>query len=371
MFNLGSLPLGTAIKNNPLYKQLITRFNLIVPEYVKDFFREGNTTESRIKCIKLNYWLDDMRESFIKVVIKAPDGRTAADIWDSLVEQNILKYLYMFTRNVCHRNAQYVHGNEIRKLRKSIELYCEERDQFYYGMVEEGINDNERCKKFISWLMMKMVQYVNSYLWRTYVTNKTNIDAFQIEDRCDIVDMFDNKYGCKGYYSQFRHHLPDYFRQLYPPTNEFITGQDYEKIIKTYEHIKPDKELNPQVDNDADPLSFTEYFPDIEERIRVLDKTNELEIKQVTKVTSEPIDKELKDLEFIRKDPVVLASQSKAADNTQMQQQYYNSNHHRSFPLSVAIVLQLQGNTILKNHEVQLLQEDLDLEHPLKLQATQ
>ncbi|CAG9480037.1 unnamed protein product [Plasmodium vivax] len=318
MFNLESLPVGNLIKDNEQYKKLITRFNLIVPEYVKDFIKDDSTTESRIKCVKLNYWLDDMRESFIKVVNISPHGMKAEDIWDNLVENNILTHLKTMTNNVCHRNAQYKHGNKVRKLRKSIELYCEDRENYYDDLVnKKGMNENERCEKMISWLMMKMVQYVNSYLWRTYVTSKKDIDAFQIEKECDIVNMFDNKFGCKGYYTEFRHHLPDHFRQMYPPTNEFLTGQDYEKIKETYKAVKPDKELDSEVDANADPLSFTQYFPDIEERIRDIDTTKALNIEPITKVTSEPIGQELMDMTFLRKDPIFLATQAKAADDTQ------------------------------------------------------
>ncbi|KMZ87935.1 Pvstp1 [Plasmodium vivax Brazil I] len=361
MFNFRGLPLGSAITNSEEYEKLIAEYDPIFSEYVIDILQNDKNTKARIKCIELNYKLDEMRDKFINVVKTLSKGTDAENSWNDSVENIILKHLYVMTDNSCYRNPNYKYSAGIRKLREMIEVYCEVRDELYYKLLEQHKNKSDACKQYISWLTEKMVYYVNNYFWRIYVTQKGKIDEFKINATCDIVYMFDNNIQCKDYYSQFRHHLPYSLRKEYPPRNKFKTGQDFEIVEGTDQNGQPVTVLNSQADKSAEPLIPNQNLDDKKETIIALDIKQEYRIKLVSDDNSKPIQPNLMDPNFVRKNSSVHATKLQAADITQNvspqtiigssinninnnnssnnSNNHSHHNHHHPFPLSVAMLL--------------------------------
>ncbi|KMZ81782.1 Pvstp1 [Plasmodium vivax India VII] len=285
IINFESLPLISAIKNNEQYKSLITEYERIFVDYVKDIVEKDKNTEARIKCIKLNYKLDELKDKFIKVVNSLSSEKDAEEKWNNLVENMMLNNLSTMTNNSCFRSTKYQYSSEVRELRETIEVYCEESDKLYYDLLDSGITENERCKKYISELMDKMVIYVNSRLWRKHVTYGKKIDEFTISGECDIVHMFDNKFDCA----------------------ETIISLDVNQGYKIKLVTEDKSKLKDVIVMDPSLHKHKHNYKHINNNINNNNSSNN-------------------------------------SNN------HSHHNHHHPFPLSVAMLLLVQGISILKNH---------------------
>ncbi|KMZ95366.1 hypothetical protein PVMG_04716 [Plasmodium vivax Mauritania I] len=214
--NLKNVP--SEVRNNKKYKEISQRFQYALVEYNETFKNNSYTTNTHRECRGLNYFLDDLRDEFNKHIIPLLPQTERENYWNREVEDKLLKNLQEKTGNSCARNA-IGYNKEIRILRKEIEDYCDERDELFGNLNSLSINEHKKCERFKYWMVDSLVYFWNDYYWRKYITYRSMIEPFLIDQYCDVVTLFDSPFQCERGRT-FREHIPAHIRDKYKPNDD-------------------------------------------------------------------------------------------------------------------------------------------------------
>ncbi|VVA00213.1 STP1 protein [Plasmodium vivax] len=214
------VPISKKIKQEKKYKEISRRFQYALVEYDETFRKYGHTTNTHRECRGLNYFLDDLRDEFNKHIVPLLSPRTQKNYWNKEVENKLLKNLQTKTGNSCARNA-ISYNKEIRILRKEIEDYCDDKAELIGKLSSQDITNHEKCKRFRYWMIDSLVNFWNDYYWRKYITYRSMIEPFLIDQYCDVVTLFDSPFQCE-HGRHFREHIPAHIRHKYKTDDEYI-----------------------------------------------------------------------------------------------------------------------------------------------------
>ncbi|KMZ76912.1 hypothetical protein PVIIG_06453, partial [Plasmodium vivax India VII] len=183
-----NVPISGKIKKNKKFIEISKRFIYALVEYYTTFKNHGYTTDTHRKCRGLNYFLDDLRDEFNEHIVPLLSLRKKENYWNREVENKLLKNLQKQTKNSCARNA-ISYNKEIRILRKEIEDYCDDKAELIGKLSSQNITNHEKCKRFRYWMIDSLVNFWNDYYWRKYITYRSMIEPFHIDQYCDVVTL--------------------------------------------------------------------------------------------------------------------------------------------------------------------------------------
>ncbi|CAG9475213.1 unnamed protein product [Plasmodium vivax] len=236
------------VKNNIKYKEISQRFQYALVEYNETFKKHDYTTDTHRKCRGLNYFLDDLRDEFNKHIVPLLSSRTQKNYWDREVEDKLLKNLQEKTEGSCARNPTH-YNKEIRILRKEIEDYCDDKAELVGKMHALPIKEHEKCERFKYWMIDSLVYFWNDYYWRKYITYRSMIEPFRIDDNYDVVTLFDSPFQCK-HSRIFREHIPAHIRHKYKTNDEYVPIANIVQKNKEDVSIIQSKKITPYVEHE-------------------------------------------------------------------------------------------------------------------------